>query len=120
MKILITENQYEAVVSKLMEKYKITKTLLYWQDNGKDSITGTVYLYKNDEVLGYRYGYEFYYYYDWISKSLTYKAHGPNIENVDVFRFLPSEVVVNYFSDKMKTYLENQIKKGYTNIRVRN
>jgi len=39
---------------------------------------------------------------------------------VDVFRFLPSEVVVNYFSDKMKTYLENQIKKGYTNIRVKN
>ena len=119
MKILITENQSETVMSKLMEKFKITKTLLYWQDNGKDSITGTVYLYKNDEVLGYRHGYEFYYYYDWTSKSLKYQGHGPSIENVDVFRSLPSEFVVKYFSDKMKTYLENKIKKGYTNIRVR-
>jgi len=38
---------------------------------------------------------------------------------VDVFASLPPEFVIKYFSDKMKTYLENQIKKGYTGIRVR-
>ncbi len=41
----------------------------------------------------------------------------PKIENVNVFRSLPSEFVVNYFSDKMKDYLENFIKKGHSGIK---
>ena len=120
MKILITENQSESIMEKLMKKLKIQKDLLYWQDNGRDIIEGTVYLYKDEMILGNRNGYEFVYKYDWMSKSLTYKYHAPLIEKTNVFSALPPEFVINYFSDKMKTYLENQIEKGFTGIRVRN
>jgi hypothetical protein len=119
MKLLITENQSEGVMSRILKKFNIEVVLLYWQDDGMNLITGTVYLYKNNEVLGNNHGYGFEYYYDWTSKSLKFVSNNQKIEKVDVFASLPPEFVIKYFSDKMKTYLENQINKGYTGIRVR-
>lgn len=117
MKILITESQSENIMSKLLEKLKIKTDLLYWGDDGRNSLSGTVYLYKDGKILGNRSGYEFFFKYDKGLKSLIYNGHFPKIENVNVFRSLPSEFVVNYFSDKMKDYLENFIKKGHSGIK---
>jgi hypothetical protein len=120
MKLLITENQSETAMLRLLKRFNIEPVFLYWQDDGMNSITGTVYLYKNDEILGYRLGYGFEYYYDWTSNSLKFVSNNQRIEKVDVFASLPPDFVIKYFSDKMKTYLENQINKGYTGIRVSN
>jgi hypothetical protein len=60
MKYVITENQSSEVFLKLIKKFNIKFNILYWNDNGYDSITGTVFLYKDGEILGHRHGYEFF------------------------------------------------------------
>ena len=57
MKYVITENQSSELFSKLLKKFNITFDISYLRDNGYDSITAMVFLYKNGEPLGYRNGY---------------------------------------------------------------
>lgn len=117
MKIIIGESQSNDIIEKLLKKLNVEFNLIYWNDNGFDSITGTVYLYKDGNIFGYKHGYEFFYKYDRIGKYLTYDGHFPKIENLDFFGAIPPDMVINFFSDKMKTYLENFISKGYSGIR---
>jgi hypothetical protein len=117
MKIILTENQSTELLSNLIKKLNIKFDIFYWNDNGRDSITGTVYLYKDGEILGYRHGYEFYFKYDSRFNSLTPDGHFPNIENVDIFKFMPPQMVIKFFSDKVETNLKNYIDKGYSGLR---
>jgi hypothetical protein len=117
MKYVITENQSSEVFLKLIKKLNMKFDIVYWSDNGRDRITGTVYLYKDGEILGYRHGYEFFFKYDSRFNSLTPDEHFPNIENVDVFKFMPPKMVIGFFTDKVETYLKNYIDKGYSGLR---
>ena len=117
MKYLITESQSDNIVSKIIDDFDIKFDIMYWNDNGRDRITGTVYLYKDGEILGYRHGYEFFFKYDSRFNSLTPDEHFPNIENVDVFKFMPPKMVIGFFTDKVETYLKNYIDKGYSGLR---
>jgi len=116
MKIIITENQSFGFISKLIDNYNIKPDIIYLYDNGLNSITATVYLYKDGEVLGYNRGYEFVYRYDSRFGSLDFMTHYPKLESIDIFRFLPPELVVQYFSEKVKTYLKKFIDSGYSTL----
>jgi hypothetical protein len=48
---------------------------------------------------------------------LTPDGHFPNIEYVDVFKFMPSEPVIKFFSDKAEAYLKKFIDSGYSNLK---
>ena len=117
MKYLITESQSDNVVSKIIDDFDIKFDIMYWNDNGRDSITATVYLYKDGEILGYKHGYEFFFKYDSRFNRLTFDEHFPKIEYVDVFKFMPSEPVIKFFSDKAEAYLKKFIDSGYSNLK---
>jgi hypothetical protein len=90
---------------------------MYLHDNGYDSITATVYLYKDGEVFGYRHGYEFFFNYDSRFNRLTPNGHYPKIENRKIFIMIPSEMIINFFTDEVKTYLKKFIDNGYSTLR---
>jgi hypothetical protein len=117
MKYLITESQSDNIVSKIIDDFDIKFDIMYWSDNGRDSVTATVYLYKDGEILGYKHGYEFHFKYDSRFNSLTPNGHWPHIERVDVFGFMPSEPVIKFFSDKAEAHLKKFIDSGYSNLK---
>jgi hypothetical protein len=117
MKYVITENQSSEVFLNLLKKLNIKFDIVYWSDNGRDRITGTVYLYKDGEILGNRHGYEFFFNYDSRFNSLTPDGHFPNIENVDAFKFMPPKMVIGFFTDKVEAHLKKFIDKGYSGLR---
>jgi hypothetical protein len=119
MKIIITESQFNDSMSNLLKKLNITVDIIYLNDNGRDSITATVYLYKNYEILGSRHGHEFFYKYDGRFNELISDGHFPDIERIDVFKFMPPEMVVNFFSDKVENYLKKFIDNGYSSLPVK-
>lgn len=94
---------------------------MYLNDNARNSITATVYLYKDGKILGYKHGYEFFYNYDsrFDVGQLQYESHHPNIESVDLFKYIPSKIVIDFFSNKVKDYLVDFIKKGYSGLPLR-
>ena len=117
MKYLITENQSDNIFSKIIDDFNIKFDIMYWNDNGRDSITATVYLYKDGEILGYKHGYEFHFKYDSRFNSLTPNGHWPHIENVDTFKFMPPKMVTKFFSDKVESHLKKFIDSGYSNLK---
>ena len=117
MKYIITESQSDELFLNLLKKHNIKFDIIYWNDNGQNSITGTVYLYKDGEVLGYRHGYEFFFKYDSRFNSLTFDGNHPSIEHVDAFKFMPPKMVIKFFSDKVETYLKKFIDNGYSNLK---
>jgi hypothetical protein len=117
MKYLITENQSDNIVSKIIDDFDIKFDIIYWNDNGRDRITATVYLYKDGEILGYRHGYEFHFNYDSRFNSLTFDEHFPKIENVDAFKFMPPKMIIGFFTNKAEAYLKKFIDSGYSNLK---
>ena len=118
MRYIITESQSDDLFSNLLKKHNITYNILYLNDNGHDSITATVYLYKDGEVFGYRHGHEFFFKYDSRFNRLTPDGHFPKLEsNRELFAFMPSEMVNKFFIDKVETYLKDFIDKGYTRLK---
>ena len=117
MKYVITENQSTELFSNLLKKLNITFHISYMSDNGRDSITAMVFLYKNGEPLGYRNGYDFYFKYDSLFNRLKPDGRWPHLEHKDEFGFMPPEMVLGFFTDKVETYLKNYIDKGYTNLK---
>ena len=117
MKYLITESQSDNIVSKIIDDFNIKFNIMYWNDNGRDSITATVYLYKDGEILGYKHGYEFYFNYDPRFNRLTPDGRWPHIERVDVFGFMPPEPVIKFFSDKAEAHLKKFIDSGHSNLK---
>ena len=105
MKIILTESQFNNSLTKLLKSQGIKVSYQYLNHN-MYKLTGTVYLYKNGEILGYRHGYDFSYDFDQRFGRLTYLSHFPNIENLDMFRYLPPEDVVEYFSDNLVSHIK--------------
>lgn len=118
MRYIITESQSDVLFSNLLKKHNITYDILYLSDNGYDSITATVYLYKDGKKLGYNLGYEFFFKYDSRFNRLTPDGHFPKLENnKELFAFMPSEMVIGFFTDKVETYLKDFIDSGYTKLK---
>ena len=106
MKYIITESKYYNFIDKLLKQEGIKVNYQYFSHNNYN-LTGTVRLYKDGEVLGYRDGYDFYYKFDQRFGTLTYEGHFPKIEKVNVFKYLPEDETIQYFSN----HLVEQIKK---------
>ena len=119
MKYIITESQSDDLFLNLLKKFNIKYDIMYLNDNGYDSITATVYLYKDGEVLGCKHGYEFFFSYDSRFNRLISNGHFPKIENRDIFEFIPPEMVIKFFTDKVETYLKEFIDEGYSSLRRR-
>jgi hypothetical protein len=117
MKYLITENQSSELFSNLLKKLDVKFDVVYWRDNGRDSITATVFLYKDGAILGYRHGYEFHFNYDSRFNSLTPDGHYPHIENVDTFKFMPPKMVIGFFTNKAEAHLNKFIDSGHSNLK---
>ena len=117
MRYIITETQSDELFPKFLKKINIKYDIMYLNDNGYDSITATVYLYENGEVFGYRHGYEFFFNYDSRFNRLIPNGHYPKIEKVDIFESLPPEMIINFFTGKVETYLKKFIDDGYSTLR---
>lgn len=97
----------------LLDKMDVKVDIMYWNHSTHDnSITATVYLYKDDQVLGNRQGYEFVFKYDKRFNSLGFDGHYPKIEKLDFFKMIPEKVVIKYFTDRTKEYLSGYIDRG--------
>ena len=105
MKIILTESKFNDTLTKLLKSQDIRVSYLYFNHN-KYELKGTVYLYKNGVILGYRHGYDFSYDFDQRFGRLTYVSPFPKIENLDMFRYLTPENVVEYFSDNLVSHIK--------------
>ena len=120
MKYIITENKYEELFKNVLNKNNIKFNIHFFNESKHNStIRGTVYLYKDGEVFGNINGYYFKFKYDSRFNSLTFIYHNPNIEDLDFFKFLPSKLVIQFFSEKVKSYLKNYIDNGYSSLSQR-
>jgi hypothetical protein len=117
MKYVITENQSSELISKTLKKLNITFYISYMSDNGRDSITATVYFYKDGKIFGYNNGYDFIFKYDSLFNRLIPDGRFPHLERRGEFQFMPPKMVIEFFTDKVETYLKNYIDKGYTNLK---
>ena len=113
----ISEDQVERVMKSLLDMMGIKVGIQYWNDNGIDSISGTVYLYKDNKVVGYSQGYEFFFKYDKRFNKLTSNGNYPKLQGLDFFKMLPEEVVTLYFTDKVQEYLAGFIDRGSSNLK---
>ena len=118
----ISEDQVERVMKSLLDMMGIKVGIQYWNDNGIDSISGTVYLYKDNKVVGYSVvgysqGYEFFFKYDKRFNKLTSNGNYPKLQGLDFFKMLPEEVVTLYFTDKVQEYLAGFIDRGSSNLK---
>ena len=87
--------------------------IMYWKHSNHDnSITATVYLYKDGEIMGYRQGYEFFFDYDKRFDELTPDGNYPKLQNLDFFKMIPEKVVIKYFTDRTKEYLRGYLDRG--------
>lgn len=120
MKFIITEEQSNGLMEKLLKRKNITYDILYkmnsFDGNHNQYVHGTVYLYQDNKVFGYRHGYDFTFKVGFI-KKLEYNGSYPNIEMFDFFKFIPSEYVISFFSEKVKKYLEKGIEEKWISIR---
>lgn len=112
MKYIMTPDQVKRMMEDILKKKNIRVDIMYWNDNGRDSITATVYLYKDNEILGYRHGYEFFFNYDKRFDSLTPNGNYPKLQNLGFFKNLPDEIITQYFTDRVQDYLRGYIDRG--------
>ena len=117
MKYKITPEQVKLMMDDILKRKNIKFQIIYWNDNGRDSITGTVFLYKDDQVIGNRWGYEFFFDYDNRFNKLTPNGNYPKIQNFDFFKMLPEELITEYFTDLVKEYLAGFIDRGSSNLK---
>ena len=112
MKYIMTPDQVKRMMEDILKKKNIRVDIMYWNDNGRDSITATVYLYKDGEIMGYRQGYEFFFNYDKRFDKLTPDGNYPKLQNLDFFKNLPDEIITQYFTDRVQDYLRGYIDRG--------
>jgi len=117
MRYIITESQSDEVFSRLIEALNIEYDIYYQSDNGFDSITANVRIFKNEKPRGYYHGYEFYFKYDSRFNKLTYDGRYPKIENTEIFQSMPQSMVVKFFINKTQEYLQKYIDGGYSTLR---
>lgn len=97
----------------ILKKTNIKVDIFYLSHSNHDNtITATVYLYKDGEVLGYRHGYEFFFKYDKRFDELTPNGNYPKLQNVSYFKYLPDEFITEYFTNKVQEYLRKFIDNG--------
>lgn len=119
MKFIISESQSDNLVEKLLKKKNIKYDINYkgnsWDNYGNKTVEGTVWLYQDGKIFGYQFGYDFFFKVGF-RKKLLYEGRYPYIEKLDFFEFMPSEIVIGFFSDKVKSYLEKGIEEGWINV----
>jgi hypothetical protein len=120
MKILIKESQLDNAIDRLLKsknvKYNVNYKQNSWDNYGNQFVEGTVWLYQDGNIFGYRFGYDFFFKVGF-RKKLEYEGRYPYIEKLDFFKFMPSEVVIGFFSNKVKSYLEKGIEERWINVR---
>lgn len=99
MKIILTENKFNDFLTNFIKKTGI-KVVYEYLSHGPNNITGTVFLYKDGEILGFRHGYNFYYRFDKRFGSLTYDGHWLGIQLIDIFKFFPPDNLVSHIKEK--------------------
>ncbi len=113
MKYIITPDQVKRMMDDILKKKNVRVDIMYWRHSNHDnSITATVYLYKDGKIMGYRQGYEFFFDYDKRFDELTPDGNYPKLQNLDFFKNLPDEVITQYFTDKSQEYLRGYIDRG--------
>lgn len=109
----ISKDQIERVMKSVLDTMDIKVDIMYRSHSlHTNDITATVYLYKDDQVFGYRFGYDFIFKYDKRFDSLGFDGHFPKIEKLDFFKMIPEKVVIKYFTDKTEEYLRGFLDRG--------
>ena len=113
MEYIITPDQVKRMMEDILKKKNIRVDIMYWRHSNHDnSITATVYLYKDNEIMGYRRGYNFFFNYDKRFDKLTPDGNYPKLQNLGFFKNLPDEVITQYFTDRVQDYLRGYIDRG--------
>lgn len=113
MKYKITPEQVKLMMDDILKRKNIKVDIMYRSHSlHTNDITATVYLYKDDQVFGYRFGYDFIFKYDKRFDTLTPEGHFPKIERFDFLKMIPESVILNYFTDKTEEYLRGYLDRG--------
>ena len=119
MKYIINESQLDNSIDKLLKRMNIKYDINYKQnaqDNyGNKFVEATVWLYQDGKIFGYHFGYDFFFKVGF-RKKLEYEGRYPYIEKLDFFHVFPKELIINFFSEKVKTYLEKGIEGGWITV----
>ena len=120
MRYIINESQLDNSIDKLLKRMNIKYDINYKQnarDNyGNKFVEATVWLYQDGEIFGYRFGYDFFFKVGF-GKKLEYEGRYPYIENLDFFKAFPPEIIIDFFAQKVKKYLEKGIEDKWITVR---
>ena len=105
MKYIITENQTDNVIEKVLKKSNIQYTIEY----GEREFYGETYFYKLNvwfTIDGYNVYRPFEYYYRVKDNNIVGLEWSDGINDMHIFKFLPTEMVNDYFRKKTREYLQ--------------
>jgi hypothetical protein len=113
MKIIITESQKNNIIEKILDSEGVTYKMNYggriYVGEGAmyDSVDLWFKLPNGDDTL------QTFYFLTRRNKILKLESYNDLTKLIDVFRYIPSEIVKDYFKEKCKTYLENTLPQMY-------
>lgn len=113
MNYKITPEQVKLMMDDILKRKNIKVDIVYRIHTlHTNLIAATVYLYKDDQVFGFRFGYDFVFKYDKRFDTLTPESHSPKIERFDFLKMIPESVILKYFTDKTEEYLRGYLDRG--------
>ena len=105
MKYIISESQTDNVIDKVLKKSNIQYTIEY----GKREFDGEAYFDKVNvwfTIDGYNVYRPFEYYYRVEGNNIIGLEWSDGVNNMHIFKFLPPEMVNDYFRKKTREYLQ--------------
>jgi hypothetical protein len=110
MKVILSESKFKSVFSNWLEKNNIKSRIKVldgsWNNDHK-LVVVFMYLTHNGEPLGNTGGYIFSF--NLVDDKLIVRNSPDDIMEIGIFTLFPTEYVIEYFNDKVKDYLYNEM-----------
>jgi hypothetical protein len=111
--VVINENKFNSTFSNYLKKLNVKTRIVYLGSrenmSGDVFVKSDIYLTRNGKPLGSifsGYGFSFKVGED---NQLMFDEHLGNIERIDLFRGFPPELIIEFFVDKIRNYIQKRI-----------
>ena len=110
--VVINENKFNSIFSNYLKKLNIKTRIVYLGSrenvSGEVFVKSDIYLTRNDNPIGSFLGYGFSFKVG-EDNQLILDEHLGNIERVKLFKGFPPELIIEFFVDKIRSYIQKGI-----------
>lgn len=112
VKRVINENRFNSSFSEFLKKLNIKPQIVYVGQKrdgyGNIIVSGDIYLKMGGEPIGFYLGYRFTFKVGEDNQLIFDESFG-DIDHINIFKGFPSGWVMEYFTDKVKNYIQKMI-----------